>query len=163
MTHRVDTSTCASCAAWLPEGSSFCGRCGRPVEAAGRTTRPGSTEAAVDPLRPHPGGIRFVLQFSSGESVTVHGSGLIGRSPRPEPAESFDALVAVSDPARSVSKTHLEFGQEDGRFWISDRQSANGSALREPDASPVPCLAGRRYRVPRGSRVDIGDQFFIVS
>ncbi|MCW4386691.1 FHA domain-containing protein [Salinibacterium sp. SYSU T00001] len=109
------------------------------------------------------GGERYVLQFSTGESVTVYGTGLIGRNPRPEPGEYFDQLVRVLDTGRSVSKTHLEFGQEDGSFWIKDRFSGNGTVLKEPDAPPRRCDADRRCRVARGSRVEIGEQFFVVS
>jgi hypothetical protein len=114
-------------------------------------------------VRKRPLGARFVLQFSTGESVTVHGTGLIGRNPQPEPAEFFDQLVRVFDPSKSVSKTHLEFGQEAGAFWIKDRFSGNGSVLREPDAKPILCHPDRRYRLERGARVDIGEQFFVVS
>ncbi|QEE61725.1 hypothetical protein FVA74_09170 [Salinibacterium sp. dk2585] len=109
------------------------------------------------------GGERFVLQFSTGESVTVYGTGLVGRNPRPEPGEFFDQLVRVLDTGRSVSKTHLEFGQEAGVFWIKDRFSGNGTVLKEPDADPRRCEADKRYRVVRGSRVEIGEQFFVVS
>ncbi len=108
-------------------------------------------------------GERFVLQFSTGESYTVFGSGLVGRNPRPEPGEYFDQLLAVVDPTRSVSKTHLEYGQESGVFWVRDRFSGNGTVLREPEALPRRLQADRRYRVIRGSRIDIGEQFFIVS
>ena len=108
-------------------------------------------------------GERFVLQFSTGESVTVFGSGLLGRNPSPQPTEYFDQLVSISDPGKSVSKTHLEFGQEAGAFWVSDRFSGNGSAVREPESSPRRLVAGRRYRIVRGTRVDIGEQFFVVS
>lgn len=108
-------------------------------------------------------GERFVLQFSTGESVTVFGSGLLGRNPTPQPTEYFDQLVSISDPGKSVSKTHLEFGQEAGSFWVSDRFSGNGSAVREPESSPRRLVAGKRYRVVRGTRVDIGEQFFVVS
>lgn len=106
---------------------------------------------------------RFVLQFSTGESATVTGTGLIGRNPRPEPGELLDQLITISDPSRSVSKTHLEFGHEAGEFWVRDRYSGNGTQLRAPDAPVTHLVADRRYRVPRGSRVDIGDQFFVVS
>lgn len=108
-------------------------------------------------------GERFVLQFSTGESVRVAGSGLIGRNPHSEPAEFVDQFVRVTDPTRSVSKTHLEFGQENGAFWVRDRYSGNGSVVREPDQAPIRCEPGRRYRLPRGTRVDIADQFFVVS
>lgn len=105
----------------------------------------------------------FVLQFSTGERSTVFGSGLIGRNPVTQPGEFFDQLVRVIDPSRSVSKTHLEFGQEGGSFWVMDRYSGNGTVLREPDASAVRCQPARRYRVPRGTRIEIGEQFFVVS
>jgi hypothetical protein len=108
-------------------------------------------------------GERFVLQFSTGESVTVSGSGLLGRNPTPQPGEFFDHLVSISDPGKSVSKTHLEFGQDAGAFWVSDRFSGNGSVVREPDLPPKRLGAGKRFRVSRGSRVDIGEQFFVVS
>jgi hypothetical protein len=120
----------------------------------------------VEPTRivsRHHDGERFVLQFSTGESFTVFGSGLVGRNPRPEPGEYFDELVRVLDPSRSVSKTHLEFGQEAGAFWVKDRYSGNGTIVREPDSKPIRCHPERRYRLVRGSRVDLGEQFFIVS
>ncbi len=108
-------------------------------------------------------GERFVLQFSTGESVTVFGTGLLGRNPMPQPSEYFDQLVAISDPGKSVSKTHLEFGQESGSFWVSDRFSGNGSVVREPEMPPRRLIAGKRYRIVRGTRVDVGEQFFVVS
>jgi pSer/pThr/pTyr-binding forkhead associated (FHA) protein len=110
-----------------------------------------------------PVGERFVLQFSTGESVTVFGTGIIGRNPVAEPGEYFDHSVTIIDPGKSVSKTHLEFGQVSGAFWINDRYSANGTGIRQPESPRVSCEPGKRYLVARGSRVDIGDQFFIVS
>jgi len=108
-------------------------------------------------------GERFVLQFSTGESVTTFGTGIIGRNPTPEPSEYFDQRVTIFDPGKSVSKTHLEFGQTAGAFWITDRYSGNGTAVRQPDSHRVSCEPGKRYLVARGTRVDIGEQFFIVS
>lgn len=108
-------------------------------------------------------GERYVLQFSTGESVAVRGSGLVGRNPTPEPGEYVDQLVPLFDAGKSVSKTHLEFGQENGRFWVSDRFSTNGSVVRGPDVDARRCEPGRRYLVSRGTRVDIGEQFFVVS
>ena len=108
-------------------------------------------------------GARFVLQFSTGESYTVLGSGIIGRNPSPEPGEVIDHIVTIVDPGRSVSKSHLEFGQDNGVFWVSDRHSGNGSVIREPGSEPRYCEPGRRYRVVRGTRIDIGEQFVVVS
>lgn len=106
---------------------------------------------------------RYILQFSTGESVTVRGSGLIGRNPAAQPGEYLDQIIPLFDAGRSVSKTHLEFGQESGRFWVLDRYSTNGTVIRTPDQEAQVCEPNRRYLVARGSRIDIGEQFFVVS
>ncbi|WP_104193904.1 FHA domain-containing protein [Cryobacterium sp. M25] len=111
---------------------------------------------------PAPTASLFVLQFSTGETISALGTGLIGRRPLPQPTERVDILVQINDLGRSVSKSHLEFGQHDGEFWVSDRYSGNGTIIRRPDAVAVRCEPGRRYLVPRGSRVEIADQFFIL-
>ena len=108
-------------------------------------------------------GDRFVLQFSTGESHIVWGSGLVGRNPSPEPGEQFSHRISIIDPGKSVSKTHLEFGQSAGAFWISDRFSGNGTEIRQPNSSQQRCDPGKRYLLARGSRIDMGDQFFVVS
>ena len=112
---------------------------------------------------PAPTASLFVLQFSTGETISALGTGLIGRRPLPQPTERVDILVQINDLGRSVSKSHLEFGQYDGEFWVSDRYSGNGTIIRRPDAVAVRCEPGRRYLVPRGSRVEIADQFFILN
>jgi len=120
--------------------------------------------SAVEPEdAPRVPGQSYVLQFSTGEVVTVTGTGLIGRNPVPQPTEYFDQLVTIVDPARSVSKTHLEFGQERGVLWVCDRFSGNGTVIVVPGQAPRRCEPGRRVHVARGSRVDIAEQYFIVS
>ena len=109
------------------------------------------------------GGERFQLQFSTGETVSVAGTGLLGRRPLPQPSEYFDQLIQINDVGMSVSKSHLEFGQDQGRLWVSDRYSANGTVIRRPDEGAIRCEPGRRYLVPRGTRVEIAEQFFMVS
>lgn len=108
-------------------------------------------------------GERYVLKFSTGESVAVNGTGLVGRRPGGEPGEFFDHLIPVLDTTKSVSKTHLEFGQYDGRLWITDRYSTNGTILSRHAGEPMRCEPGRRYLLDRGARVDLGDQFFVVN
>lgn len=104
----------------------------------------------------------FVLEFSTGESVAVLGSGLLGRRPIAQEGETFDNLVQIHDVGMSVSKCHLEFGQYDGEFWVADRFSGNGTVIRNADDSAIQCEPGRRYLVPRGTRVEIADQFFVL-
>ncbi|MCU1444824.1 MAG: hypothetical protein JWP54_482 [Cryobacterium sp.] len=105
---------------------------------------------------------RYTLQFSTGETVSVRGTGLIGRRPLPQPTETFDHLIQITDPGRSVSKSHLEFGQHDGEFWVNDRFSGNGTVVLQAPASAVRCEPGQRYPVARGSIVEIGDQHFVL-
>lgn len=108
-------------------------------------------------------GVTYVLQFSTGETVSVQGTGLVGRRPLPQPAEHFDHLIQIADRGMSVSKSHLEFGQHEGELWVSDRYSGNGTVIRRPGEVALRCEPGRRYLVPRGSRVEVADQFFVVS
>jgi hypothetical protein len=178
----VDASCerCEQCGTPRGADDRFCGECGAPVTHDTRVVEPlPPPEPPVvlplpDPplsldvestrmVTPGTGGARFVLQFSTGESYTVLGSGLAGRNPRPEPGEYFDHLIAITEPGRSVSKTHLEFGQEAGHFWVSDRHSGNGTVIREPGSEPRLCAPGRRYSLTRGTRIDIGEQFIVVS
>ncbi|MGD8166844.1 FHA domain-containing protein [Herbiconiux sp. P16] len=104
----------------------------------------------------------FSLVFSTGESVRVSGSGLVGRNPAAREGESFDYLVQIVDPERSVSKTHFEFGVEGDRLWIADRGSANGTRLGLDLVDPIDLVPGERMRVPRGTRIGIGDQYLDV-
>lgn len=181
---------CRICGAELPEGAMFCGECGSSTSATPESRRrpdprPGDTtilersklatgvvSVPVDGFRrvePEPPrepaaqeSASFTLEFSTGEKVTVVGTGLIGRKPLPQPGESFDHLLQIGDRTLSVSKTHLEFGQHDGILWVSDRFSGNGTVVRRPDDGALRCEPGRRYLVPRGSRVELADQHFVV-
>lgn len=103
------------------------------------------------------------LRFTTGEVVTVSGSGLVGRRPMPQPGERFAHLVQIVDRGLSVSKTHLEFGEHEGQLWVADRFSSNGTVVRRPGEGGVRCEPGRRVLVPRGSRVEIGEQAFTVA
>lgn len=125
--------------------------------AAAVAERP-ATPAVEQPAAP-----RFTLRFSTGETLTVFGTGLIGRRPLPQPGEEFDHLVQIADRTLSVSKTHLEFGEHDGVLWVADRFSGNGTVVRRPDDGALRCEPGRRYLVPRGSRVELAEQSFVVA
>ncbi|HWU48198.1 MAG TPA: zinc-ribbon domain-containing protein [Humibacter sp.] len=106
--------------------------------------------------------VAFTLRMSTGERIVVSGTGLIGRRPIAQPGERFDQLVSVADTGRSVSKTHLEYGIQGGELWIGDRYSANGTCIVDASGAVRRCEPGRRYRVPRGARVEMGDQYIDV-
>lgn len=121
---------------------------------------PRHAAATAAPLRR--AGALFSLVFSTGESIRVSGDGLVGRNPSPAEGERFDYLVQIVDPQRSVSKTHLAFGVEEGELWIADRGSSNGTRWGLDLVDPLELTPGERVRVPRGTRVGIGDQWFDV-
>nr|WP_082510049.1 hypothetical protein [Leifsonia sp. Leaf325] len=140
-----------------------------PVTSSAGVDEPARVDPApvdptpVDPAPVDPPPATFVLVFSTGEQWAVSGTGLIGRRPLPQPTEYHDEIIAVADRGLSVSKTHLEFGQHEGELWVCDRFSGNGTIIRRPREAPMRCDPGRRYLVPRGSRVDIGEQHFTVA
>ncbi len=107
--------------------------------------------------------VSFTITLGSGESVDITQSGLLGRMPTPAEGEEFEHLIVVSDPGRSVSKTHLEFGVDGNDLWIADRNSGNGTIVREPGVVPRRVQPGTRYPVARGTRVDFGDLHLTIS
>lgn len=139
-----------------------------PEPARGAAPEPvpdGAAPWPAAPAEPLTGSlpVAWELRFTTGEVVTVSGNGLVGRRPMPQPGERFAHLVQVVDRGLSVSKTHLEFGEHDGQLWVADRFSSNGTVVRRPGESGVRCEPGRRVLVPRGSRVEIGEQAFTVA
>ncbi len=172
---------CPICGAELAPGALFCGHCGstpsaRPDSASRTSHRRHDTIAlqrstgvvsvpvgAAQPTPMAPGvRPRFQLEFSTGQTATVFGHGLIGRNPVAKPGEQYDHLVQIDDPALSVSKTHLEFGEHDGEFWILDRFSTNGTVMTRPGSASEACAPGIRCGLPRGSRIDLSQVYFFV-
>jgi hypothetical protein len=165
---------CKNCGAWLAEGAMFCGECGSSVLAASamsdtqRITRVSGAEeklqslagSATDAVWATPAPQTFLLVFSTGEEVEASGAGLVGRNPVPDAGEDARQIVRIVDPLLSVSKTHLEFGEESGNFWVCDRSSGNGTVILVPGQEARRAVPGERYAVPRGTRIRIGDEFF---
>lgn len=106
--------------------------------------------------------VSFTITLSTGETLEVSANGLLGRMPQPTAGEEFAHLVIVTDPSRSVSKTHLEFGFDDEQLWILDRNSGNGSIIREFGKIPRRAEPGRKYLVPRGTRIDLGETHLLI-
>lgn len=117
------------------------------------------TSPATEPVMQEPS---FTLQFSHGDAISVTSGGLLGRNPVAANAEAGEHLIIVTDPDRTVSKTHLEFGIEAGSFWICDRFSGNGTTVHEPGRPARRLVPGRRYRIERGTVIGIGEQSFSV-
>lgn len=98
-----------------------------------------------------------VLRFSDGRSVPLRGMTLVGRHPQPEPDEIITDLVTLTDPRRSVSKTHLLVGMDARGLYVQDRHSTNGTIVTLPDGQQILCAPGQTIRVPAGATVSFGD------
>lgn len=104
-----------------------------------------------------------VLRFDVGIDLPLQGRGVVGRNPAdlgasPEPLAH---LVPLEDPARSISKTHLEFGIDGTTVWVTDLHSTNGS-FADDGRGERRLEPGVRTVVPVGAVVRIGNRSFRV-
>ncbi|OZB89262.1 MAG: hypothetical protein B7X41_03755 [Microbacterium sp. 14-71-5] len=100
------------------------------------------------------------LRFDTGEELEVTGPGRIGRDPQPG-EEPVTHRIPLDDRTRSVSKTHLEFRLTDGRLWVRDLHSTNGSRISTGGAER-PLEAGRWVPADAGDVVHLGSRTFTV-
>lgn len=137
-----------------------------PVPAAPAASvaapRPARAPAAPPAQPTAPSSATWVLTLDTGESVTVAGDGIIGRRPRADEGETPAHVVEVEDPGRSLSRTHAAFGVAEGRFWVADRGSANGTFLRDAAGAWQRLEPGVRYPVAPGATVRLGERTFTV-
>lgn len=100
------------------------------------------------------------LTLDDGRDFQLDQSVLIGRNPSGLPGEQVAQLLAVADPGRSISKTHLHLREDNGGVWVTDRNSTNGSAVTTPDGIRTALQAGEPAFVRPGSTVHFGDRTF---
>ncbi len=103
-----------------------------------------------------------MLSFSDGRSIALRGPVLVGRNPAAYEDETVQQLLAVEDPGKSVSKTHLAVWSEHGRVWVQDRKSTNGTRVVRADGAASPAPAGEPVEVDAGDVVHFGDHFFSI-
>jgi hypothetical protein len=106
--------------------------------------------------------LRRVVEFDTGERATIGGLVLVGRRPAASAGEHLARLVAINDPSRSVSKTHLAMGEDDNGVWVVDRHSTNGTTVVPPVGRLHECQPGERVYLAPGSRVMFGERSFAV-
>jgi uncharacterized RDD family membrane protein YckC len=113
---------------------------------------------------PHGGraGHDVVLSFSDGRRVALRGPVLVGRNPAGYEDETVQELLAVEDPGKSVSKTHLAVWSDGSRVWVQDRKSTNGTRVVRADGATAAAPAGEPVEVDAGDVVHFGDHFFSV-
>jgi uncharacterized RDD family membrane protein YckC len=126
-----------------------------PDDDVDRTqVRPGSAAPApVAVLR---------IRLDDGRDFQLDRSVLVGRNPVGQAGEQQAQLLAVDDPGRSISKTHLHLLTDGAGVWVTDRNSTNGSAMTTPDGHRTPLQPGVPAFVTPGSSVHFGDRTFYL-
>lgn len=156
---------------WRPPTAPFTPAPRTPAASSPVTIAPQQApEAAAHPdddvertqMRPGAARAQAVLRIriDDGQDIQLGGSVLLGRNPAPQPGESVEQLLPVSDPGRSISKTHLHLRVDGDGVWVTDRNSTNGSAVTTPDSIQTRLNPGEASFVRPGSTVHFGDRSF---
>jgi len=105
----------------------------------------------------------MLFAFDTGQQVQVTnpGTGVIGRNPRV--FTEGDQLIAVEDPAKSVSKSHLLFQISGASMQVLDHGSTNGSEIFDDEGESIPVVANQWTAVPPGSRIRVGQRVFTIN
>ena len=102
------------------------------------------------------------LVFSSGETVEVDRTVLVGRAPEAQRVSSENPrLVTVPSPQQEISSTHLEVragsGVDHGSAIVTDLGSTNGTVLVQPGLAPEDLQPGIAVQLIPGAIIDLGD------
>jgi len=100
------------------------------------------------------------IKLDDGRDFQLDRNVLVGRNPVGQTGEQQAQLLAVDDPGRSISKTHLHLLTDGAGVWVTDRNSTNGSAVITPDGRRTPLQPGVPAFVSPGSTVHFGDRSF---
>ena len=104
----------------------------------------------------------YMLIFSTGERAQVVGRGLIGRMPVASAGDTWDHLIVVNDPSKTVSKTHLQVEARPEGLLVTDLASANGTVVSMPGIAAERLAPQERVILTPGATVGIGDQSFTI-
>jgi hypothetical protein len=103
------------------------------------------------------------LIFSSGETVDVDRSVLVGRAPEPRNFSANDEphVVTVPSPNQEISSTHLEIrpgtAADHGSAVATDLGSTNGTVVVQPGLPPEDLQPGIAVQLIPGAILDLGE------
>lgn len=105
--------------------------------------------------------LRYAMNFSTGQRYALTAPTLIGRNPQLGPTESRFNTVVISDPLRSVSKTHFLIAADLAGPYVMDRNSTNGTVVTLADGQQIICGPGQKVRFGLGTSIIFG-QFWVT-
>jgi uncharacterized RDD family membrane protein YckC len=98
------------------------------------------------------------LRFDDGSVVPIATFTLIGREPSAGAMDEHPQLIAIDDPLRSLSKTHLAVSPSPHGLVIDDRQSTNGTLLVDNVGTKTAVLPGAARTALTGNTIIFGDR-----
>ena len=101
------------------------------------------------------------IVLDSGEREPVDAVLVLGRAPTS--SDPSHRLVTVTDPTRSLSRTHLRLGPAGRGVWAEDMFSSNGTVLRLADGTTRYLPRGERVELDLGSALVIGERTLTIA
>ncbi len=151
MEPSLDTVPSTDHAAPIPVARPEFGVAPTPFAPAAATGAPVTAPAPVAT----PNNPRLILPDGS---VLALANGLIvGRDPQEQDGYGVSALAALHDVERSVSKTHAVLGVSEGRVWVIDLNSTNGTVLVASDGSETLCTPEVATPLPAKTDLRFGE------
>ncbi|MFV0309666.1 MAG: FHA domain-containing protein [Desertimonas sp.] len=96
-----------------------------------------------------------------GDGGTMHhlvGRAIVGRDPSPSKVHDADETITIDDASGSVTKSHALLAFDDGRLYVTDLGSANGTTI-VGDQGPRVVGTTTRHEVYLGERIQLGDRW----
>lgn len=81
---------------------------------------------------------------------------LLGRNPIALPTMESAVPIALADPAMKISKSHLAVGLVDGKWWVMDLHSTNGTAIVDANGTTTRCEPGVSTPMEPGNVIRFG-------
>jgi len=101
------------------------------------------------------------IAFEDGSRWVLARPVVIGRDPDQSDRDGYDVL-ALPDLSRRLDKTHLLLERSESTVWVTDLDSATGTAIVGPDGVRMPLAAEVRSSVPIGSTIECGGRRLTV-
>lgn len=133
-----------------------------PVAPAVTVDADGDREAAPTP-RTGVTGAELLVVFDTGQRAQFALPAAVNFGRAPVADQTGDVLIAVDDPDRLISKTHLRLEHDGEVAWVIDAGSTNGSELIDDDGAVHPLPPGARTLLEDGTRVRLGERVFTLS
>jgi hypothetical protein len=97
------------------------------------------------------------LVLPDGAVLPLSAGLIVGRDPQHQDGYGVSALARLHDVERSVSKTHAVLGVSEGRVWIIDLNSTNGTFMVAPDGTLTPCPPEVATELDPGADIRFGE------